>query len=301
MFNIRKALTAPILKQTAQRNVYHLSTGLSLLNYALSGDYSYGIESGSVVTVLGAPGSGRSTVGLTLLAEAVQNSAFSRYRLLYNDTEMQNVDIVQYFGSKTAKRIEKISSGVGCFWDELPLISEPFIYVLDSLDGVASECAWKLNNERANEAYNSIRQRNSILVIVSQERQVESKKVSAGGFAFSFYADYSLRTERIGDVLRSVNNRNRVVGTNAAIQVLKTKAHFVDFSIPAPVFVGYGYDNAESLFMFARQKQLVVERNGKFQFSEFGLTGTHKEMLTFFHQYEQLIVRWLINWLGEKR
>ena len=83
--NLYDALNRPYLIE--EETTKKLSTGLTVLNYALSGSYRYGLETGSVVLVSGESNSGRTTFGLTVLAEASINPLFSDYTLYYYDTE----------------------------------------------------------------------------------------------------------------------------------------------------------------------------------------------------------------------
>ena len=272
-----------------------LSTGLSLLNLAVSGDSADGVGSGSVVWVSGPPDSGRSTVGLTLLAEAVQNVGFTDYTLVLNDTEAQNLDLAQYFGKKVAGRVKRsyaISNEV--FWQEIKSLKHPFVYLLDSLDGLESHKGWKVNNEEANPVFDYVRKRNSILILTSQEKNIESKKVVAGGFAVPFYADYCLRTTSVGPIVRKIGKKERVLGTNTSITVVKSPAGIGKITVvPAPVFSGSGYDNAESLFMYLRRKNIIEEKAGTYKLSEFGWKGSFDEMIAQIREGESFLSNWI--------
>ena len=131
--NLLAALSQPSLAPPVGKK---LSTGLSILNYALSGDVSYGLDSGSVVMVSGDTNSGRTTFGLTVLAEAAINVLFDQYTLVYFDTEGKAVDVRSYLGSKAADRIYMGAvNSLDAFWKYCSSAVKRVI-VLDSLDGV---------------------------------------------------------------------------------------------------------------------------------------------------------------------
>ena len=271
-----------------------LSTGLTLLNLALSGKSQAGLPTGSVVWVEGPSDSGRSTFCLTLLAEASQDKAFSDYLLVYDDTEGQNLDIAGYFGKKVAKRIVRKSSyGVKNFWDGLLEWESPFVYVLDSLDGLCSaRNGWQVNNQRASAAFDAVRKRHSLLILTAQEKCVEGrKKVTAGGFAVRFYADYAIKTACRGEINRQAAGKERIVGTNTEIRVVKSNGGLKKIkTIPAPVFVGCGYDNAESLLMFLLRHKVAKKQGSQYEIPAFGVVGTLEEILVFIRYYETSVI-----------
>lgn len=291
-------LTSALLQSSVQQpkiSRKQLSTGLSLLNLAMSGDWAYGVESGSVIWISGPSGSGRSTVGLTLLAEATQNIRFSDYRLVCNDTEAQNYNIAAYFGIKVAQRVELSKAATNeDFWNEIRSFRQPFIYLLDSVDGLQTADGWKVNNERAKKIFDFVKKMDSIMILTSQEKEVEEKKVAAGGFAIPFYADYCIRTADSGPLSRTIGKKERVVGQNTTLTPIKSAAglHKIK-AVPAPVFSGSGYDNAESLFMFLRRKNEITEVDGQFFFKYFDWKAKFDGMLRNIREYEQVIVSWV--------
>ena len=276
-----------------------LSTGLSILNYSLSGDVSYGIDSGSVLMVSGDANSGRTTFGLTLLAEAAINSQFDDYTLVYFDTEGKTVDVHSYLGSKAADRIYLGSvNSLDAFWEYCSSAVKRII-VLDSLDGLSSgDSSWWTNNQCAKGVFDCIRSNTSILIITAQDKLFQSKKVIAGGFAPVFYSDFQFRLSYMGEYYKMRGKSKVSVGSNTSISVLKSKFDsFSRLDCPAPIVVGYGYDNAVSLLTFLRRKGKVIEREGEFVFPEFGCRGEYGTMLRFCRDYEQILSFKLKDWI----
>lgn len=286
-------LAALLESSTEKKKDPVLSTGLTLLNLSLSGESQAGIESGSVVWISGPSDSGRSTLCLTLLAEASQNTSFANYKLVYDDTECQNLDIDGYFGSRVSHRILRRSSyGEQNFWNELMKIDQPCIYVLDSLDGLsASKTGWRVNNKRAGVVFDHFRKCHSILVLAAQEKCVDGKKkVAAGGFAVQFYADYSIRTVRHGEIYRQIIGKRRFVGTGTEINVVKTRGAGKKIGpVPAPVFTGSGYDNTESILEYLRKNGYVAKRGASYFLSGINMDGTLDQLRAFIRDNEQMI------------
>ena len=298
--NLLAALSQPSLAPPVGKK---LSTGLSILNYALSGDVSYGLDSGSVVMVSGDTNSGRTTFGLTVLAEAAINVLFDQYTLVYFDTEGKAVDVRSYLGSKAADRIYMGAvNSLDAFWKYCSSAVKRVI-VLDSLDGVlcpgfSSGSSWWTNNQCAKGVFDCIRSNSSILIITAQEKVIQSKKVIAGGYAPVFYSDFQLRLTYMGEYYK-MRRKNRVsIGSNTSISVLKSKFDSPSrVECPSPIVVGYGYDNAVSLLTFLRRRGRVIERDGEYLFPEFGCRGDYNAMIRFCREYEQILAYKIKDWV----
>ncbi len=129
-----------------------LSWGSTLLNLASTGCPRLGIPRGKVAVVPGGSTSGKTFLAYTVLAEAVRNKRFRKYRLIYDNAEDGALmDKEEFFGEKAAARIEPPSMLEG-----IPVYSEtvedfyfglddavksgiPFIWVLDSMDALGSD------------------------------------------------------------------------------------------------------------------------------------------------------------------
>ena len=250
----------------------------------------YGIDSGSVIWVSGSSNSGRTTFGLTILAEAAISRLYDSYSLVYFDTEGKAIDVANYLGKRAADRIWIGSvNSLESFWEYCANAVNRVI-VLDSLDGLMNEKGWQVNNSYAKGVFDCVHHNNSILIIIAQQKFADNKKVTAGGFAPVFYSDFHLRLTFNGDIYETRKGVKVSVGSNTTITTLKSK--FLQgryFDVPAPVIVGSGYDNAESLMMFLRRKGKIKEVDGLFYYPDFGCKGDYKTMLRFCREYENIL------------
>ena len=293
MTDLRSALTQSSLKPTMKKYKRLLSTGLSELNYALSGDPITGIESASVVWLTGQSDSGRTTLALTMLAEAANNCEFTHYNLYYNDTESKHPDIGAYCGQKLVSRLRYAQAKTTKeFWDEIQTMPRPFVYVLDSFDGIMDEQSYQFNNQCAKQMYDKIKAMDSILILTAQQKELTaSRKVSAGGFALSFFADYVITTKCHQPMIETIKGKERQIGTWSVVDIIKTKNNApVCSSIYVPIQSGYGIENICSLFYALRRRNKIIERDGLFYFIDYGVTGTKDKMMKFIADYEAMIV-----------
>lgn len=134
-----------------------LSTGSTLLNLACSEQPDIGFLKGGYYYLVGDSASGKTFLSLTCFAEACQNEAFKKYRLIFDDVEGgAMMDIAHYFGEAVSQRMEppaRTPKGRPIFSDtiesfyyhlkDLFAAGEPFIYVLDSQDALTSTAADK--------------------------------------------------------------------------------------------------------------------------------------------------------------
>lgn len=129
-----------------------LSTGLTLLNLAVSGNPTYGLLPGHYYRYVGDSSSGKTWFCMVLLAEASINSNYDDYDLIYDDIEGGALmDVKKYYGSKLVERLvppsgtkkdPKYSESVEQLYDTLDELVEnnrKFIYIVDSMDSLTSE------------------------------------------------------------------------------------------------------------------------------------------------------------------
>jgi hypothetical protein len=126
-----------------------LSSGCTVLNLAASGSRRGAFAAGHYYWLVGDSTSGKTFLGMTCFAEAMRNSRFQDYRLIYDQPEKGALmDIQRYFGTAVAERLEaptpagESSKTIEDFQDNLDdavLAGKPFIYLLDSADALGSE------------------------------------------------------------------------------------------------------------------------------------------------------------------
>lgn len=186
-----------------------LSTGLTTLNLACTGTTTRGIPKGHYVLFVGDPSTGKTWVGMQILAEACRNSAFDDYQIVADMPEFGALmNIRKYFGSKMADRITgpqgslyelgSHSSTLEEFYDNADAVLDkgPAVYLLDSMDSLQTEedeeqnqkerkarqggkeasgsygtDKAKKNSRKLRVLANRLKKTGSILIIISQTRQ----------------------------------------------------------------------------------------------------------------------------------
>lgn len=147
MPDVKKLLSAT--RRTPHSPDRFVSTGSTLLDLAISGRAGCGYLKGHYYHIVGDSSSGKTWFSVSCLAEAANNPMFDDYRLVHDCPEDgAQMDILTYFGSKAASRIEPprrdkageaVHSGtVEDFYFNLDdaLDGKPCIYVLDSMDAL---------------------------------------------------------------------------------------------------------------------------------------------------------------------
>lgn len=274
--SLRSALYGSIGKKVPVHNCRPMiSTGLSLLDRALGG----GIRTGSVVSVLGGPGSGRSTFCLSLLGEMGMRDRDCG--LYLHETEGQFTNLSSYLGDVISDRVRRVDAYFGgsgqSVWRYISRLDGKYLYVLDSLDGLLEDSPTQLNNMEANIGFDGVRTNGSVLVISSQEKIINGKPVFAGGFAVRFYADYCFSLDYVGELYRTVGGKRRQVGTQTTIKIVKCPGHLGALKeVSAPILVNYGYNDEGSLFDYLRENGSICvgKRRGWFEYPKYGVYGS---------------------------
>lgn len=194
-------------KPTKAGEALYLSSGLSMLNLGLTGSVSKGLLGGHYYLLVGDSQAGKTWLSLMLLAEAANDPAFDKYRLILDQPERGALmDIGKYFGKTLAGKLEdpspkgasKTLSDFYGYVDDAAQDGRPFIYVLDSedaLDTVEEEKKFqkdkrarakvggdddakgsygttkaKMNSTHLRRAHNSLEATGSILIVIKQTR-----------------------------------------------------------------------------------------------------------------------------------
>lgn len=266
-----------------------LSTGVKLLNLIISGNPVGGLVKGRYFYFVGDSSSGKTFFTLTALAEASINPMFDGYRLIYDDVEggaLMNIE--QYFGKRLADRIEPpagtrenpiYSTLVEEFYfnlDDAFNRKEPFIYILDSQDALDSLYARKkfkqlktamrtetkakgdfgdgkakFHSTRIREVTARLQERDSILIVVNQTRDVIEQKPSfggpktqaSGGRALRFYASVQLWTSVASKIYKKINETKRQIGIMVKVSVKKNRISGKEWAINVPIFFSHGIDD----------------------------------------------------------
>lgn len=260
-----------------------IPTGSTTFNLECSGRIEGAFSLGKIVNLIGDSHSGKTLFALTIFAECAVLPRFDDFRFIYDDVEAANeFDIAYLFGNKVNKRIEQNirSKTIEDHNDHLArLLAEevPFIYVLDSFDGLTSEAAIEKDTEnrksrekgnqvkgsygdgkpkKASEMFSQrtqdLHDSNSFLLIVSQTRDnigfgsMFTPKTRSGGKALKFYSCHEIwlacqKKEKKG---------KRTYVTNVKAKITKNKLTGRHGEAEFPILFDYGVDNLTSCIKF---------------------------------------------------
>lgn len=248
-----------------------------------SGKWEGAFKLGTMVNIIGDSSSGKSLLAFTMFAECNKLKRFDKYLFIYDDVEAANeFDLTTLFGkecsdridqSVRSKTIEEFNDNVANLLDD----KEPFIYVLDSFDGLTSEAVIKKDvenrtkREKGNETtgdygdgkaklfsrfcslrIQELKDTKSLLVIISQTRDnigfgaMFTPKVRSGGRALKFYASFEIwlachKKEKQG---------KRVVETLVQGKITKNKLTGRHGEFYFSILQDYGIDNTKSCINF---------------------------------------------------
>lgn len=265
-----------------------LSTGSTLMNLACSGNPFGGFLKGKYYYLVGDSDSGKTFLSLSCFTEACYNKQFDDYRIIYDNIEdgcLINID--ELFGEKAADRIEPpainkkgnpiYSRLIEEFYyhlDDLLEEGKPFIYVLDSMDGLSSESEMdkfeehkkahrkgkdaagsygdgkaKKNSEGIRKILNSLRDTGSILIVISQTRDnfgYGASKTHAGGHALKFYATVQIWSSVKEQIVKTVKKKKRNIGTRIKVQLKKNRITGKKKEVQMDIYPSYGIDDVGS-------------------------------------------------------
>jgi RecA/RadA recombinase len=204
-----------------------LSSGSTLINLAATGRPEIAMLPGTYALWVGDPGSGKTFLTLTTLAEAAINPVFDDYRLIYHNAENGALmDLERFFGKKMASRLEPPAGTKKApqhtnileeFYEQLgeAVSKGPCVYLLDSMDSLMPRSQLKqeskdkkaaakglevsgsfgtdkakINSTKLRPIANKIKKNGSILIIISQTRN-----------RIGFGSQYDPKTRGGGDAL----------------------------------------------------------------------------------------------------
>ncbi len=315
----RKKLT-PSLK-------YGVSSGSTLLNLACADNPSIAFLKGGYYYLVGDSASGKTWLSLSCFAEACLNPAFDDYRLVFDDVEGGALmDIEHYFGREVARRLEppcvdkngdwSNSSSIESFYYNVSGLcskGRPFIYVLDSQDGLTSKASDKKFRDQRNASRNGekitgsfgdgkakyhsehlrsvlagVRDLGSILIIIGQTRDSLgygfNPKTRSGGKALRFYAHLEIWSS-VGKKLEKLRHgRKRVVGVKCIVEVKKNRLTGKvgrDRSVALPIYYGLGIDDVGSCVDFLVMEKHWSKCDGVVVASDLRIKGPRRRVVAY--------------------
>lgn len=256
-------------------------TGLTLLDEYLGGGFISGI-----IDIPGDSDAGKTLLAATTVASCHMNKATEHYKLIYNVTSESgiNFNMKKLFNRKVAKAmtyvktrtIEETLVDIGRLCES----GEPFIYVVDSLDGLVSEAhvervkakiAGKdakgtYGMERAKELSENlpsikweVKGNKSLVILLQQTREKVGDqyvdKTKNGGKAPKFYADVEMWIDLKKENLQEefIVNGKKVwlpMGTQSEVRVTKNHVSGFKGKIKFNVLLDYGIDDINCVIEF---------------------------------------------------
>lgn len=302
-----------------------LSTGSTLLNLACTGKPHCGFAKGKYYFIVGDSVSGKTFLSLTCLAEASINPNFDDYRFIYDNVEDGALmDFEKFFGKAVARRVEppeydEIHDGfvhsttIEEFYyhvDDALKKDKPFIYILDSMDGLSSEQEKdkfedtkkayrkgrettgsygdgkaKKNSSGIRQLLSPLRKTGSILIIISQTRDNMGfgfeKKTRSGGHALKFYACLEMWSSVKKKITKAIRDKSRQLGNECLIKVKKNRIIGKERSIVIPIYHSFGFDDVGSCVDYLIDEEHWRVKGNKILAKEFDFVGSKEKLIQY--------------------
>jgi RecA/RadA recombinase len=302
-----------------------LPSGSTQLNLACTNTPFGAFPAGKYVFIVGDSTSGKTFVSMSCFAEAVMHPVFKDYRLIYDNVEDgMLMDLEALFNKKVAKTVEPPrfdtdgsplhSFTIEHFYfnlDDAIKDGRPFIYVLDSMDGLDSDYAQekfeahkrlhegkgkkgdeagsygdgkaKKNSEGIRRTLKGLRETNSILIIISQTRDNlgfgMDKKTRSGGKALKFYATLEIWTAPGGDIQKTVRKKKRNVGIHALVNIKKNRITGEEHKTAMDIYPSYGIDDIGSCIDYLISESWWDKKGNNIDADDFEFVGTREKLI----------------------
>lgn len=319
-------------KLTKREESGYLSSGSTLLNLACTNSPFGAFPKGKYIYLVGDSTSGKTFISMSCFAESLISPEFKNYSLIYDNVEDGClIDLEALFSRKVAERVKApgyskekdpiYSSNIEEFYffvddavKDAIKTGKPFIYILDSMDGLTSEAEEEKFDEQK-EAYRKgkdisgsygdgkakknsttlrkilrgIRDTGSILIIISQTRDSLKKmgyqtKTRAGGHALRFYATIEIWSSLKGKIQKEVKGRKRDIGINAGLQIKKNRITGELHEIGMDIYPSYGIDDIGANIDFLLDEKWWEKDGQKIEASEFKVTATKEKLIRYIEE-----------------
>lgn len=299
---LKKRLRAKKPGQPGPRFDLGLGTGITTLNLALTGRPTVGLLRGCYYLLVGDSRAGKTWLSHQILAEAAHNDLFDDYALVFDDPERGALmDVVRYFGSKTAKRVRPPRRGNSKYITDLyrsvqeEASAGSCVYVIDSEDALlpppeaASKKGFRTEKAQVNSsglraANNVLEEHGSILIVVKQTRDnigpgaMFNPKTRSGGRALTFYATAELWFSVRGKIKKTVRGSPRVIGTGLAIGIKKNRGTGREWVVEAPFYPSHGFDDIGACIDYLVGESYWKEKDGKVEATDLDFTGSVEKL-----------------------
>jgi len=289
-----------------------VSTGSSMLNLACTDNPNKGFAKGYYYLLVGTSQSGKTFLSLTCLAEATRNPCFQNHQFIYDDVERGALmDIEKFFGKAVKERLKVIHSHtIEEFYyrlDNLAKKGKPFIYILDSMDGLTSQAELKkfgqqkkayreereapgsygdgkakINSQNLRCVLNPLQETGSILIIINQTRDKLTGfggKTRSGGNALQFYACLEIWSDVKKHITKVYKGKPRAQGVLCTLRVKKNRFKGKDRMIEIPIYYSYGIDDVGSCIDYLVSEKHWKKRDGSIIAPEFDFKGKRNSLI----------------------
>lgn len=245
-----------------------VSTGCTKLDCDLGG----GFPLGRVVNIVG----DSSTAKTALACEAITNflRAYPDGKAAYRDAEAAfDAEYARAMGLPSEgvdlgnqehplHTIEELYEDLNKFLDERINAKGPGIYVLDSLDALSDAAEMDRGFDEGSYAMTKPKQVGALFrkliskiegsdvlfIVISQERDkigvsFGKKSTRSGGRALQFYCTQVLWLAKLGSLKRTINKRERTIGTEVRAKVDKNKVGLAHRETDFTFLFGFGIDD----------------------------------------------------------
>jgi RecA/RadA recombinase len=335
---VLKAAKAPTKRPKEEKAQRCLSSGSTLLNLACTNTPTGAFVEGKYIFFVGDSASGKTFLSMSCFAEAARHSHFKNFRFIYDNVEDGClIDLPALFGEKVAQKIEPptkdeagvpvYSSTVEEFYYHLHDALEqskkekrPFIYVLDSMDGLSSvaeeekflqhkeafekgktaagsygDGKAKKNSEGLRKALKGLRETGSILIIISQTRDNLGMgfetKTRSGGRALRFYATLEIWMSLCGKIKKNIRGKDRTIGVQAKIQIKKNRLTGEAHEVVMDIYPSYGIDDIGGCIDYLVQESWWEKKKNSIVATEFGVTLTREKLIATIEESSESIAK----------
>lgn len=300
-----------------------LGSGSTLINLACTNNPFTAFMKGQYYFFVGDSASGKTFLTMSCFAEAVYNPNFEDYELIYDNSEDgMHIDLKKMFSPKVAKRIvppavdkEGVpihSETIEDFYynvDDKLKAGKPFIYVLDSMDGLSSQAEAdkfeeqkdahrkgkqvagsygdgkaKKNSTGLRKVTAGLTKTKSILIIISQTRDNlgygHEKKSRSGGHALRFYACIELWSTIIKKITKTVKGKTRQIGITAGVKIKKNRVIGDMHEAVMDIYPSYGIDDIGSCIDYLVKEKWWSKSGRKINAKEFKMKCARDKLVS---------------------
>lgn len=304
-----------------------LSSGSTLLNLACTDNPFGAFMKGKYYYLVGDSASGKTFLCMTCFAEALLHPRFKDYRFIYDNVEDgMLLNLRKLFNAEVEKRVEApasdengasvYSATIEDFYyniDDAVKVGKPFLYVLDSMDGLSSEAAEekfyekkeahrkgkevagsygdgkaKKNSEYLRKIQKGLRHTGSILIVVSQTRDNLGmgfeKKTRSGGHALKFYATCEVWTSLKGTIKKNVQKKDRSIGVRVGLKVRKNRTTGWISNVETLIYPSYGIDDIGSCVDYLVSEGWWEKKKTRIKAKEFDIIMTREKLILHIEQ-----------------